>query len=222
MFPRSRWIHLTILLAFSPFIISADPVPPQPTGYVFPIGPFRQGYPLDDHLFTRMRGSATLTADKTTVRLGEPIWAEAIYHASPDSEAGAVLNPFNEPLLPETYKFVLYDSNNRLMRYWGGPYADGSHTLVEKCDWVRLVHGNCVGTAQQLTPFGGKDGSQEPASLAPGKYYLQVVYARAFVGLYMDKGGLMSVQGTCEVDFLKHYDDTELFRSNTLEIDLIK
>jgi len=192
---------------------------PADSGEEDTLAQFRDGYPLNSG-DTLLRGSATLTIDRARIKRGDDLWAEVIFRVSRDSANGWVFNPFQDALLPRSFVVVMYDSRKKLVSEWGDQLA-GSRKGITPGDWAWMGPGNCAGTGMNITPFWPVDRYGKGTVPKAGKYYLQVIYRDAFVGLYYDvKKKKDTVSPFAGDKLIDEFDKSELFRSNAVEVEM--
>jgi hypothetical protein len=180
----------------------------------------KDGYPLSNDA-TQLVGSATLATASPKFKLGEAANVELLFHVGPVSPGGFVFNPVWHPLYPRSAVICLYDSEKKLAYEWDGPRG-GSRKEIDADAWVAVTAGAVVGTAQTIRIPAADEATIAGGSFKPGKYYLQAIYLKAFIGL-SELNGHRTVYGPADGEKLMHgFDSTELFRSNILEVELVR
>ena len=142
------------------------------------------------------RGKATLAVETARIRVGDLLLADVLF--SNTGEASSFYNPFFTTTKPLPAQLAVYDSNNK---YIGNLLRNVSDSQASPRgeDWVRVPSGGSVGAKLRL----------RVTDLAPGEYYLQIVYFNRFA--------VSSVQELFEPSAVG-----ELFRSNTIKITIDK
>jgi len=179
----------------------------------------RHAYPLSNNA-TDLKGTASITVDVAKVRIGQHLKVETLFRVSPDSPGGAVYNPLFYPLLEWPGAICLYDSNKKLAAEWDWPR--GSRVNVDTDAWVSVSAGSVVGAARDIRIPAPDEQRVAIGPMTPGRYYLQAVYFKAFIGL-SELDGRTTVSGPADGEkLMERFDTHELFRSDTAEIELIK
>jgi hypothetical protein len=176
-------------------------------------------HPLSNNA-TDLKGTASITVDVAKARIGQHLKVEALFRVSPQSPGGAVYNPLFYPLLKWPGAICLYDSNKKLAAEW--EWQGGSRVKVDASAWVSVSAGSVVGSVQDIRIPAPGERLVATGPMTPGKYYLQVVYFNAFIGL-SELDGRSTVVGPGDGEKLsERFDSHELFRSNAVELELIK
>ena len=162
------------------------------------------------------RGSAKLSVDRSKAQLGESIKVEVRFEPV---SATRVFNPFFNGLLPYPARIDIFHNDGR---YLGNLLGQGgkSRRLPSENDYVTVRGSGVVGCyfqwkTDQLVSLGVDNSGHQ---LAPGTYWLQVVYVRGF--LNFEKVASRDIGGEAMSHFYDDYDEADLFWSAAVRVEL--
>ena len=159
---------------------------------------FKEKMPLESGSF---RGKATLSLTNITLRQGQEFKLDTRFFNN--SGGDRFFNPFFNRLIPVPATLAIFGSNKK---YIGDLMANlnGSRRSINvNDDWVYIGSLAYVGKELSLTAgyVAGTKYDTKATPLPAGKYYLQLIYDKSFIG----RG-----------------EHGELFRSNVIEIQILK
>lgn len=188
---------LLFALVFPPVVACSDQAPPV----------FKREMPLDAGSF---RGKTTLTLNKTKLKAGEKFTADVRFLNT--SGGDKFYNPYFNALRPLPAKLAIFDSEKKYIGNLIDPNGGSRVSFETDSDWIYIASLAYVG--KEISLFAGNThgtmydpmvgGKSWKKSLPNGRYYLQVIYNRSFI----------------EHGFRGY--NTELFRSNVVEIEIIE
>ena len=89
-------------------------------------------------------------------------------------------------------------------------WKGGSRSLNVPDDWINIPSGSYVGTT-----ISERSGQLDSKRLLAGTYYLQMIYNKSFIAPQPNNRKQV-------LEFYKKFDESELFRSNVLQIKLVE
>ncbi len=165
-----------------------------------------------------LRGSATISADRESVALGEPFSVDIRFLNSGGGEE--FYNPFLGVQTPLPATLAIFSPDHK---YLGNLIErdEAPRNALRAEDWTFVPSLCYVGRVERLTA-GYIPATAESASrtLPPGEYYVQAIYFKGFLAQnpaklerrpYEDDEKLLR-------RFEKEFDRAELFRSNVVEV----
>lgn len=162
---------------------------------------FADQYDLD---LPSCKGTAALSVSTNVMSAGARYTASLVFINS--STGSTLYNPFFNDLLPLPAQLALYDADHVYIRdLW--LFTGGSRRGGTPNDWAFVPTGGHAGCSKS---FRLSD------RLAPGTYFLQAIYYRAFITLGPP------LTGTLSLDQYRAFDYAELFRSNLVEVKITK
>jgi hypothetical protein len=176
--------------------------------------PFKEAYSLEHSVGPE--GSAILTLANTKLKVGEKFMVDIRFEDG--GVGGSVFNPFFNPLLPAPAALVMYNAKKEFVGNYLAP-TSGSRSTPGSADYPFLPGNDCY-VGVKLTFWAGHGTGFEGKSMPPGKYYLQVVFYRAFVTFNPTTRPAKTLGDIRH--FYDGFDRGELFRSNIVEIELTK
>jgi hypothetical protein len=166
------------------------------------------------------RGSATISADKESVALGDPFSVDIRFL---NTGAGdEFYNPFLGARTPLPASLAIFSSDHK---YLGDLIErdEVPRVTLSAEDWTFVPSLCYVGCVQRLTagyvPPTAERGSQ---MLPPGEYYVQMIYFKGLLATNPTKLERRPLEDEEKVllQFAKDFDRAELFRSNVVKLRL--
>lgn len=163
------------------------------------------------------RGRATISTTKTELVVGElfDVEVEFEYQAGYD----AVFNPFFDTLTEQPAQIAVFDKSGRLL---GGLLHRGvSFRSPYYGDWVTMRANSKISNKFRFEAlrFSALPPEHEPA-LMSGKYFVQAVFHSRFISPPLPCGA--NNEGEAVRAWYKLYTDPDLFRSNILELEVVR
>ena len=164
------------------------------------------------------RGSATISADKQSVALGEPFSVDIRFLNS--SGGDEFYNPFLGGQTPLPARLAIFSSDHKYL----GDLIEREELARETLgagDWTFIPSLCYVGCVERLmagyVPATAERGSQ---TLPPGEYYVQMIYFKGFLARNPTKRNRRPLEDEAKVfrQFAKNFDRAELFRSNVVKV----
>jgi hypothetical protein len=164
------------------------------------------------------RGSATISADKQSVTVGETFSVDIRFLNGGGGDE--FYNPFLRGLTPLPARLAIFSSDHK---YLGDliERQEVSRRTLSADDWTFIPSLCYVGCAERLTagyvPTTAEGGSR---TLPPGEYYVQMIYFKAFLAENPARLGRRPLEDEAKAfrQFEKNFDRAELFRSNVVKI----
>jgi hypothetical protein len=127
-------------------------------------------------------------------------------------------NPFFNTLIPPSAGIVAFDENKQ---YRGNLLASsfGSSRRPGPADWITLSNLCYLGRIMSLPLPVGSDPKK---GLTPGKYYLQVIYHRRFISSPPVDERVGRITPESLKNWYDKFPETDLFRSNIVEIEIVE
>jgi hypothetical protein len=200
-----RLIIAVVLLTLSAGSLAAQPAP-EWTG---------EKRDLDSGSF---RGSATISADRESVTLGEMFSVDFRFFNR--SIADEFYNPFLRGQTPLPARLAIFNSDHKYLGDLITPDEVPRQALSAQ-DWTFVPQLSYVGGIERLTagyiPPSSDSGSR---MLPPGEYYVQMIYFKGFLArnpAKQERPQLEDDEKTL-MRFTRSFDREELFRSNVVKV----
>ena len=165
------------------------------------------------------RGSATISADKQSVALGEPFSVDIRFLNS--GAGGEFYSPFLSGQTPLPARLAIFNSDHKYLGDLFDREGVQRRAMLSAEDWTFVPTLCWVGRAERLTagyvPATSESGSR---SLPPGEYDIQLIYFKALLATNPAKLERKPLEDAEKVfrRFERDFDRAELFRSNALRI----
>ncbi len=164
------------------------------------------------------RGSATISVDKQSVPLGDPLSVDIRFlNRGADDE---FYNPFLGGQTPLPARLAVFSHDHKYL----GDLIERENvprTTLRAEDWTFVPSLCYVGCVERLTagyvPATAEGISQ---TLPPGEYYVQLIYFNAFLAANPVKLERRPLEDEVKMflQFEKNFDRAELFRSNVVKV----
>jgi hypothetical protein len=175
--------------------------------------PFKDEYPLDLGS-SWVGGKAVLTLSKNTCRIDSTFEVDVRF-INTAGRWGYVYNPFFVPVCDAPAALALYDKDKHFLGEY--LYHEGSNAGTPVGSFVAIPASGYAGATIKI--FANKMASSG-VKISPGTYYLQVIYFNAFLGIDSVGHSAYGPNGPGDPkELFNHFDYTELFRSNVVEIE---
>ena len=164
------------------------------------------------------RGSTTISVDKESVPLGEPLSIDIRFL---NRGAGdEFYNPFLGGQVPLPARLAIFSSD---YKYLGDliEREDVPRGRLSAEDWTFIPSLRYVGCAERLTAgYVPTTTEGVSRSLPPGEYYVQMIYVKAFLAKNPGKLEHRPLEDEAKAlrQFEKDFDHAELFRSNVVKV----
>jgi hypothetical protein len=168
------------------------------------------------------RGSATISADKESVPLGEMFSVDVRFLNKSNGET--FYNPFLLDKGPLPVELAIYDADHKYLGHLFPTHlyessADGN-------DWIFIPSLCYVGCSVKFMAGNVPEVAERGGSglLPPGEYCVQMIYFKAFLARNPAKRERRPLEDDEKMfrQFEKNFDRAELFRSNVVKVRFTK
>jgi hypothetical protein len=204
-------IQKMICLLFSLACVSAAPIAEYPAKAAYPL---KSGNSI-------IQGWAVLSITGQDFRAYDRAFFEIRFYSSTSGGGGSLYNPCFDPTLPYPAALAVFDAENRYVGDYLSLFSH-SHRVIGPAAWTSVPAGSVIGgVIQQIAGWVPAPGENRvKKALPPGTYYVQAIFYNAFIGFDSRVPRRFSPEDSAEMN--GHFDKSELFRSNAVEIHIIR